>query len=242
MDPKGTVKAQTSLFVNKGDPDKEPLQGWQKAHVESAIHNLVKALDGLGLAAKVEALNRARTALHAVSPFASEPVDCVLWIPRSESEPNGWNPNAVAPPEMVALTHSMKTYGITMPIVGARLESGPVRITDGFHRHVVCGSDPEVSARVHGYLPFSLLQGAMTEADQMSATVLHNQARGTHSVEREVAIVAALDKAGWSDERVGVGLVKTDEELIRMRQLGGAAPNLASGSYGRAWAFGEKSK
>jgi len=232
--PVGNMKpAQTSLF----DRDRGPLRSEAEARVEGAIDELVRAIDGLGLAAKVEALNRARTALHAVSPFASEPVDCVLWIPRAESEPNTWNPNAVPPPEMVSLAHSMKTYGITMPIVGARLEAGPVRITDGFHRHVVCGSDPEVSARVHGYLPFSLLQGTMSEADQMSATVLHNQARGTHSVEREVAIVAALDKAGWTDEHVGVGLVKSDEELIRMRQLGGAAQNLASGSYGRAWSF-----
>lgn len=228
--------AQTALF----DRDKEPLRSEAEARVEEAIAELVQAVDRLGLAARVEALNRARKALHEVSPFVSEPVDCVLWIPRSESDPNGWNPNGVAPPEMVALTHSMRKYGITMPIVGAHLTEKRARITDGFHRHVVCGSDPEVSARVHGYLPFSFLKGDMTEADQMSATVLHNQARGTHSVEREVAIVAALDKAGWTDERVGVGLVKTDEELIRMRQLGGAAPNLASGSYARAWSFGKE--
>lgn len=207
-------------------------------NINAMAHELAQAIDALPLADKVRALNAVRSKLHAVSPFASEPVDCVLWIPRDESERNSWNPNTVAPPEMVALAHSMRTYGITMPIVGARVD-GParVRITDGFHRHVVCGTDPEVSARVHGYLPFSLLQGTLTEADQMSATVLHNQARGTHSVEREVAIVAALDAAGWTDERVGVGLVKTDEELIRMRQVGGAAKNLASGSYARAWNF-----
>jgi hypothetical protein len=86
-------------------------------------------------------------------------------------------------------------------------------------------------------MPFSLLKGSLTEADEMSATVLHNQARGTHSVEKELAIVAHLADEGWGDAEMGVGLVKSDEELVRMRQIGGAAQNLASKRYAKAWDF-----
>lgn len=221
---------QTDLFAER------PLRSQDEARVDGAIDDLVRAVESLPLAAKVEALNRARKALHAISPFQGEPVDCVLWFPQNEVDENHWNPNAVPPPEMVALTHSVRKYGYTMPIVGTR-SGARVRITDGKHRNVVGRVDPEIRARLHGYLPLSLLQGEFTTADEMSATILHNQARGTHSVAREVEIVKALDAAGWKDDAIGVGLVKSDEELVRMRQVGGAAPNLASGTYGRAWDF-----
>ncbi len=239
MKPKKPA-TQTSLPSPK-------LAGYDEAKLEGAIDELVRAIDGLPLAARVEALNRARLALHAVSPFQAEPVDCVLWVPADHVQANGWNPNAVAPPEMVALAHSMERYGITMPIVGTRtspvdpLVAGTAdlraRINDGFHRHRVGREHAAVRERIHGYLPLSFLKGDLSTADEMSATVLHNQARGTHSVVKEVAIVQALDDAGWTSEQVGVGTVKSDEELIRIRQLGGAAKNLASDQYAKAWKF-----
>lgn len=233
------AQPQAELFA----PVEAPLSAYEEASVEGAIDDLVRAIEGLPLAARVEALNRARLALHGVSPFQAEPVDCVLWFPQREVSENEWNPNGVPPPEMVALTHSVRKYGYTMPIVGVRIaEPEPtsplkVRITDGKHRNVVGRVDPDIRERTHGYLPVSLLKGAFTRADEMSATILHNQARGTHSVVKEVAIVQALDEAGWTSEEVGVGTVKSDEELIRIRQLGGAAQNLASDQYGRAWRF-----
>lgn len=204
---------------------------------------LADTIAKLPMPAKVEALNCARLALHEVSPFKAEPVDCVQWVRSEEVEENDWNPNAVQKPEMVALTHSVRKYGYTMPIVGVRvIDSTPtspvrIRITDGKHRNVVGRVDPEIRERLHGYLPLSLLHGAFTRADEMSATVLHNQARGTHSVERELAIVQALAEEGWDDDAMGVGLVKSGEELLRMRQLGGAAKNLAATRYAKAWDF-----
>ncbi len=234
MSRKRPLPAQVDLFAPTA-----PLSSHDESRVEGAIEDLVRAIDGLPLAARVDALNRARLALHAVSPFKEEPVDCVLWFRGEEVERNGWNPNAVPPPEMLALTHSMQKYGITMPIVGVRTSAGsvPIRINDGFHRNLVVRSDPVVSARTHGYMPLSLLKGSFTAEDEMSATILHNQARGTHSIEREIPIVQALDAAGWTAEQIGVGTVKSGEELIRIRQVGGAAQNLASGSYASAWTF-----
>ncbi|MBH9143345.1 ParB/RepB/Spo0J family partition protein, partial [Pseudomonas aeruginosa] len=37
-------------------------------------------LHGLPLAERIEAINRIRRLLHAHSPFAEEPVDCVQWV------------------------------------------------------------------------------------------------------------------------------------------------------------------
>ncbi len=236
---KKKTQAQAELFA----PEAEPLSPKDTARVAGLSAELAKMLADLPLAARVEALNLARRALHEVSPFKSEPVDCVQWIPAAEVAENDWNPNAVPPPEFVALTHSVRKYGYTMPIVGVRIhdpEPGSpvrVRITDGKHRNVVGRVDQEIRNRIHGYLPLSLLGGSLTRADEMSATVLHNQARGTHSVERELTIVAELADAGWDDAQMGVGLVKSEEELVRMRQLGGAAKNLASQRYAKAWDF-----
>lgn len=217
------------------------LQGWEKAHIEGAIYNLVKAIELLDLAAKVDALNAARRALHEVSPFKDEPVDCVLWFKAEEVEENTWNPNTVASPEFVALTHSVKQFGYTMPIVGVLTGRSDirVRITDGKHRNVVGRVDPEIRERLHGYLPLSILRDGLGVAEQMSATILHNKARGQHSITKEMEIVMALEKEGWDPDAIGVGTVKTNEELVRINQLAGkgAAENLAGTRFSKGWDF-----
>lgn len=232
---KKTIAVQPALF-------EEPVDPAVLAKIQALGQEMAALIDGLPLGAKVHELNRIRAALHEVSPFKFEPVDCVLWFLAEEVEENGWNPNSVAPPEYRALDHSVTKFGYTMSIVGARVDPAPgsrikVRIADGKHRNVVGRVNPVLRARLHGYLPLSLLNPDLTEADQMSATILHNEARGKHSVTKEVAIVAKLDEAGWSSDAIGLGTVKSEEELVRIRQLGGAAENLASPSYGKAWTF-----
>ncbi len=228
------ASAQPTLFE---DPVEVPPE------VERLASQLAAAIGALPIPARAEALNRARLMLHQVSPFRSEPVDCVMWFRAEEVAENTWNPNTVPPPEFVALTHSVRKYGYTMPIVGVRIHdpapASPVRIriTDGKHRNVVGRIDSEIRDRLHGYLPLSILKGSLTKADEMSATVLHNEARGKHSVEKELDIVGHLADAGWDDAQMGVGLVKSEEELVRMHQLGGAAKNLASPRYAKAWNF-----
>lgn len=211
--------------------------------ITGLLDTLTELIDALPLHEKIATLNRVRGALHEISPFRAEPVDCILWLPQSDVAANEWNPNSVPGVEFAALTHSMQKYGITMPIVGNRMAGRPdsdpiIRIDDGFHRHVVVRRDPVVAERVHGHMPVSLLKGDFSEADEMSATILHNQARGTHSIEREMAIVASLEQAGWSAADIGQGTVKTKEELIRIHQAsGGAAKNLSGAQYGKAWDF-----
>lgn len=66
---------------------------------------------------RIEAINEFRKAIHSVSPFREEPVDCVLWVKNDHISPNDYNPNNVAPPEKKLLLKSLEADGFTQPIV-----------------------------------------------------------------------------------------------------------------------------
>lgn len=63
------------------------------------------------LAGQVALINEMRRELHTVSPFASEPVDLVQWVPAESVHGNEYNPNSVAPPEMELLRLSITADG-----------------------------------------------------------------------------------------------------------------------------------
>ena len=71
------------------------------------ILDIVSRLGDLPLADRTDALNKIRAGLVKVSPFESEPVDSVRWVQMSNVSSNDYNPNAVAPPEMKLLRHSI---------------------------------------------------------------------------------------------------------------------------------------
>ncbi|HCS1406020.1 ParB N-terminal domain-containing protein, partial [Escherichia coli] len=64
---------------------------------------------------RIKAINEIRMAIHQVSPFREEPVDCVLWVKNSQLMPNDYNPNNVAPPEKKLLQKSIEIDGFTQP-------------------------------------------------------------------------------------------------------------------------------
>ena len=66
---------------------------------------------------RVEAINKLREIIHSYSPFKENPVDFVKWVKNTEVMANDYNPNAVAPPEMKLLEHSIDHDGYTQPIV-----------------------------------------------------------------------------------------------------------------------------
>ena len=49
---------------------------------------LFKQLNNLKLHEKVETINEIRLALTEHSPFKTEPVDCVKWVPNTEVRAN----------------------------------------------------------------------------------------------------------------------------------------------------------
>lgn len=203
---------------------------------------LVKARELFGpwlsdgdVAMRAERLNALRLMIAEFSPFASEPVDCVQWVPHEAVVANDYNPNTVAPPEMELLRLSIVADGYTQPIV-TNAEAGACMVVDGFHRNRVGRECEDVKARVHGYLPIVQIRGTRTdEADRMASTIRHNRARGKHRVEGMSEIVLALKRRNWSDAKIGKELGMDPDEVLRLAQITGLAEAFKDREFSLAW-------
>jgi ParB-like chromosome segregation protein Spo0J len=185
------------------------------------------------LADQVEALNAIKKILHDAGPFKDEPVDCVEWVSSSNVTPNDYNPNAVAPPEMRLLEHSIRHDGYTQPVVVAKENDGFV-VVDGFHRTRVGKECTAVRERVKGYLPVVRIRNEEMK-DRMAATIRHNRARGVHGVSPMIDLVAGLIRRGWTDIEISKELGMSADEVLRYKQHAGL-PQLFKGSqYSKAW-------
>lgn len=183
----------------------------------------------------IEALNVIRAELHKYSPFASEPVDCVQWIPADEVGANDYNPNSVAPPEMQLLEHSILADGYTQPIVAWK-NGEEFEVVDGFHRNRVGKECPSVRERVKGYLPLVVINHEREDrGDRIAATIRHNRARGKHRVEGMSEIVVELKRRNWTDEKIGRELGMDPDEVLRLSQISGLAEMFANREFSEAW-------
>jgi ParB-like chromosome segregation protein Spo0J len=184
---------------------------------------------------KIEFINEVKKLLHEISPFKNEPVDCVLWVKNESVVANDYNPNSVMPPEMELLKVSIEEDGYTQPIVTmANQESREV--VDGFHRNRVGKEYPEITARVHGYLPVVTINEHRTDkGDRMAATIRHNRARGKHSVIKMSEIVSALIKRNWSYDKISKKLGMEPDEVLRLSQITGLAEMFADKDFSQAW-------
>jgi ParB-like chromosome segregation protein Spo0J len=195
----------------------------------------VERLRAVPEADRVEVINRVRLALHDLSPFAAEPVDCVLWVPVDEVRGNDYNPNAVAPPEMRLLELSIRADGYTQPVVAHKVEDG-YEVVDGFHRTRVAKESKDVRARLRGYLPVAVIRERRTDRkDRMAATIRHNRARGEHGVRPMTGIVAELKQLGLNDEEIGKALGMDADEVLRFIQNTGLPELFSRHEYSRAW-------
>lgn len=196
---------------------------------------LFKELESQDVSSRVDTVNAIRRILHEYSPFAAEPVDFVEWIHTDEIQANDYNPNAVAPPEMKLLEHSITEDGYTQPIVawknGAHFE-----VVDGFHRNRVGRECAAVRKRIHGYLPLAVINGEREDrGDRIAATIRHNRARGKHQVEAMSDIVVELKRRFWSDEKIGNELGMDPDEVLRLCQITGLAEMFADREFSEAW-------
>lgn len=204
-------------------------------NVVNEICALIPQLATLPLAERIEAINRIRRELHAVSPFASEPVDCVQWVPADEVEANDYNPNTVAPPEMKLLHTSIGADGYTQPIVTFP-EGGRREVVDGFHRKRVGTECADVRERCHGHLPVVQINAERGDRkDRIAATVRHNRARGKHGVEAMSGIVLELHRRNWSDEKIAKELGMEPDEVLRLKQITGLAELFRDREFSEAW-------
>jgi ParB-like chromosome segregation protein Spo0J len=200
------------------------------------VRRSLTGLESLDRESLVAAINEIRRELHRYSPFNREPVDCVLWIPSERVTANDYNPNKVAPPEMRLLEHSIAEDGFTQPIVVWDREGTAYEVVDGFHRHRVGRESPDVSERIHGYLPVTVVNTDRTErGDRIAATIRHNRARGKHQVEAMSDIVVELKRRNWSNEKIALELGMDQDEVLRLCQITGLSELFSDSQFSKAW-------
>jgi ParB-like chromosome segregation protein Spo0J len=204
--------------------------------IDVLVRKLCAAIVELGEEDRIDALNRVRIALHDVSPLRDQPVDLVLWVRAETVRGNEYNPNAVAPPEMRLLTHSVLANGYTMPIVTHEIDETSVEVVDGFHRQRVGKEIPEVRERCHGRLPVTRIRADRADAGaRIAATIEHNRARGEHQVDRMSEVVRMLYQQGWSEQRIMQELGMEADEVLRLKQMTGLAELFRDRQFSEAW-------
>lgn len=202
---------------------------------DELLTQIIAAVSSLPEPERIDTINRAKTALHEISPFASEPVDCVIWVPAEQVEANDYNPNSVAPPEMKLLEISIAEDGYTQPIV-AWGKNDYYEVVDGFHRNRVGKESKTVRERVRGYLPITLINHDREDkGDRIAATIRHNRARGKHQIAAMNDIVLDLSRRNWSDAKIGRELGMEPDEVLRLKQITGLAELFSDIEFSEAW-------
>ena len=162
------------------------------------------------------------------------PVYNVIAVPVEKIQPNNYNPNAVAPPEMKLLYDSIKADGYTMPIVCYYSKIDDLYIiVDGFHRYRIIKEHPDIYEREHGMLPVSVIEKPLDQ--RMASTIRHNRARGSHDVDLMSNIVKELHEFGRSDAWISKHLGMDKDEILRLKQITGLAALFKDVKFGQAW-------
>ena len=199
------------------------------------VENTFKELDSLDIEEKINTINEIKKILHQHSPFRNEPTDCVLWVKNELVEANDYNPNVVAPPEMKLLEHSISQDGYTQPIVGFQ-ENEHYEVVDGFHRNRIGKESKEVSERIKGYLPITIVNSdRLDRGDRIASTIRHNRARGKHLVGEMSNIIQELARRNWSDKKIAKELGMEPDEVLRLKQITGLAEMFADEEFSEAW-------
>lgn len=199
------------------------------------LESVFGELDKLPLKEKVEAINAVRLAIHKHSPFKTEPVDCVQWVPNTKVTANEYNPNTVAPPEMKLLELSIENDGYTQPIVSWSRD-GVYEVIDGFHRHRVGKESKPIQKRISGYLPLVVINSERTElSDRMASTIRHNRARGKHGVDSMSDIVVELKKRNRSEDWIAKHLGMDPDEVLRLCQVSGLVEMFSNTEFSQSW-------
>ena len=203
---------------------------------------LIDKLKDYSLSDKVEVINNVKTMMHDISPFNSEPVDCVLWVKNDTVKANDYNPNNVAPPEMELLRLSIANDGYTQPIVSMDNGDETREVIDGFHRNRVGKECEDIQSRVHGYLPVvTIRESQKGHNDRVASTIRHNRARGKHRIDSMADIVLDLKKRNWSDKKISKQLGMDADEVLRLSQITGLAELFKDKEFSEAWKVGSNS-
>lgn len=169
----------------------------------------------------------------------TSPVYNIIRVPFEKIEPNDYNPNAVAPPEMRLLYDSIREDGYTMPIVCYYDRKRDIYIiVDGFHRYRVMRDYQDIYRREEGMLPVAVIDKPLDQ--RMASTIRHNRARGSHDVELMSNIVRELHEIGRSDAWISKHLGMEPDEILRLKQITGLTELFRDIEFGKAWVPVEK--
>ncbi len=207
----------------------------------SNAQNDLRALIYSSLDNKIHILNEIKKMMHDVSPFKTEPVDCVLWVKNNTVHANDYNPNSVAPPEMELLRLSISNDGYTQPIVSMDNGDETREVIDGFHRNRVGKECADIQKRVNGYLPVvTIRQSQKDKNNRIASTIRHNRARGKHSVDSMSDIIVDLKKRNWSPKKIGKELGMDADEVLRLSQISGLVELFKDKEFSNAWTTEEE--
>ena len=182
---------------------------------------------------KIDYLEDLKIELQEMHPI-QQPVGQVMWVDIDRVQANDYNPNSVAGAEMKLLYTSIKHDGYTQPIVTIYDEElDKFVIVDGFHRYFTCKSNQDIRDRNHGRLPIVVIEKDINE--RMAATVRHNRARGSHSVDGMANMVFSMLEQGWKDADICNHLGMEPEELLRLKHITGFSKLFENTEYKKAW-------
>lgn len=188
-----------------------------------------------GIDSLVSEINDIKKAIHEISPFKNQPVDCVLWVKNDNVVANDYNPNKVAPPEMQLLEVSILEDGYTQPIV-TWINEGHNEVVDGFHRSRVGKESEIVKGRVNGYLPVVTINDSQTDKNsRIASTIRHNRARGKHQINAMSEIVLELKNRNWKNERIARELGMDEDEILRLCQITGLQDIFKDDDFSKSW-------
>ncbi|HHH1370349.1 TPA: IbrB-like domain-containing protein [Yersinia enterocolitica] len=200
------------------------------------IKNITEYIDSIDdIHQKIIVINELRCLIHQLSPFHSEPIDCVIWVKESSVEANNYNPNVMAKMEAKLLERSIELDGFTQPIVACPEDEKYV-VIDGFHRHQRVKLSSTLNQRLNGYLPVVLInKERKDEKERISSTIRHNRARGKHQITAMSDIVRDLYRLGWKDNKIGEELGMDLDEVLRLKQITGLTELFEDELFSEAW-------
>lgn len=211
-----------------------------KKEIKQKFKDLIPMFRYLKTEDKIDLINEIKIDLHNLSPFKSEPVDCVIWVKNTNVIANDYNPNNVAPPEMELLRHSIQQDGYTQPIVSMMEEDKTRVVIDGFHRNRVGKECEEIQKKVFGYLPVVTIRESQKNInDRVASTIRHNRARGKHQVDNMSDIIVDLKKRNWSNKKISKELGMDSDEVLRLAQISGLTELFKDKEFSKAWELEE---
>lgn len=146
-------------------------------------------------------------------------------------QPNDYNPNRVAAPELELLKISIISAGWTQPIV----INPDMEIIDGFHRWTVSGHKEMIE--IYGEQVPTVMTVPADKSEQQMHTIRHNRARGTHLVLEMSKIVQDMIEDGVPMPEIGARLKMEREEVERLATRAGVPLSdiINDHEYSNAW-------